>query len=165
MTTSLGVSDQQNDQPSTFGERLAFAIWLAGKVLGVENAKDFAGVLGKGQPQLSRWLREDPRPAWPTIKQIAEAVDISALWLDDPTARGAIEPEDFGQWLENRRARAARAARARSVEYPTGAETLARAVAEGTKAPRGAQVEPKDVPAADPRKKPAAEPGKGKRAG
>lgn len=99
-----GQETQQN-RPSAFGERLLFVIWLAGKVLGVENSKQFAAAVGKGPSQLSRWVREDPRPGWETIKSLADAVSIDPLWLDEPTRQGAREPADFPQWLQARRQR------------------------------------------------------------
>jgi len=96
---------QQNGQ-ATFGERLLFVIWLSGKVLGVENAQQFAKAVGKGASQLSRWVREDPRPNWDSIKRVADAVGVDALWLDEPGRKGAVEPPDFPEWLAARRLRA-----------------------------------------------------------
>jgi transcriptional regulator with XRE-family HTH domain len=98
-------SERQQKSPSQFGERLLFVIWLAGKILGVENAKQFAEAIGKGQSQLSRWVKEDPRPEWTTIKRIADSVSVDPLWLDEPSRPGAVEPADFAQWLDARRTR------------------------------------------------------------
>lgn len=94
----------KHDQPPTFRERMLFAIWLAGKVLGVENSKQFAKAIGKGASQLSKWVNSNPRPALESIKLIATAVGISAAWLDDPKQPDAREPADFPVWLAARRA-------------------------------------------------------------
>jgi transcriptional regulator with XRE-family HTH domain len=103
--SSIQVS--QKESPSSFGERLGFVIWLAGKVLGVDSGKQFAQAIGKRSSQLSRWLKEDPRPEWATIKRMADAVGVSPMWLDEPTANGAVEPDDFPEWLVARRRRLA----------------------------------------------------------
>ncbi len=104
--TKLSVHAGQSHDRSSFGDRLLFVIWLAGKVLGVDNGKQFAAAIGKGPSQLSRWLNEDPRPNWETIKAIADSVKISAVWLDDPSRADATEPPDFAEWLRARRQRA-----------------------------------------------------------
>lgn len=102
-----GRKERDDEQLSAFGERLLFAIWLAGKVLGVENAKDFAEAIGKDASQLSRWMKESPRPSWGTIKKIADSLGINAQWLDEPTREGASVPDDFPVWLAARRRREA----------------------------------------------------------
>jgi transcriptional regulator with XRE-family HTH domain len=92
-------------QSSTLRERLLFVVWLGGKILGAENSKQFAEVIGKGAPQLSKWINEDPRPSWENIKLIADAVRIDPVWLDAPTRENAVEPTDFAQWIGARRER------------------------------------------------------------
>lgn len=87
------------------GERLLFVIWLSGKVLGADDSKSFAAAIGKGPTQLSRWVSEKSRPEWDTVKKIAQAVGISAMWLDDPSHPDAIEPPDFATWIIPRRAK------------------------------------------------------------
>jgi transcriptional regulator with XRE-family HTH domain len=103
----LSDVDEKEKAPSTFGERLLFAIWLSAKTLGTDNSKQFARAIGKGAPQLSKWVNEKPRPEWPSIKKIADAVGIDPLWLDEPTREGAKEPDDFPAWLRARRKRLA----------------------------------------------------------
>ena len=98
-------SDGKQLAPSTLSERLLFAVWLAGKTLGAQNGKQFAEEIGKGAPLLSRWITGEKRPNWDSLKTVADAVGISAIWLDDPTRPEAVEPPDFGQWLIARRAR------------------------------------------------------------
>jgi transcriptional regulator with XRE-family HTH domain len=104
--TKFSIPLTQENEPPSFGERLTFAIWLAGKVLGVENSEQFARAAKKGPSQLSKWAREDPRPNWDSIKALAEAVQIDPVWLDDSTRPNAIEPPDFPQWIAARRQRA-----------------------------------------------------------
>lgn len=106
-------AQEHNANPSTFRERLLFVIWLSGKVLGVENATQFAQAIGKGASQLSKWVNENPRPEWGSIRSIAEVVGISAAWLDDPMQRDAVEPAEFPEWLAARHSREAAAAKAR----------------------------------------------------
>ena len=104
--TKFSIPVTQENEPPSFGERLTFAIWLAGKVLGVENSEQFARAAQKGPSQLSKWIREDPRPNWESINALAKAVQIDPVWLDDPTRPNAIEPLDFPQWIAARRLRA-----------------------------------------------------------
>lgn len=103
MTQSSGRSGKP--PASTLGERLLFAVWLGGKILGAENSKQFADAIGKGAPQLSKWVKEEPRPSWENVKLIADAVGIDAGWLDDPTRAGTVEPPDFAQWFAARKDR------------------------------------------------------------
>lgn len=99
-------SDNQDDSPSTIGERLLFCTWLSAKVLGTESQREFARAIGKGGTQLSKWIAEDPRPSWDSIKAIADALGINAAWLDEP-GRGGDVPRDFPEWLAARRRRQA----------------------------------------------------------
>jgi transcriptional regulator with XRE-family HTH domain len=96
---------RQSERPATFGERLLFAIWLGGKVLGTDNTKEFAEAIGKNGSQVSKWIAEDPRPGWDSIKAVATAVGIDPAWLDDPQAQRAEVPADFPQWIAARRER------------------------------------------------------------
>lgn len=105
------MPDGKQSDPATLSERLLFAIWLAGKTLGVQNAKQFAEAIGKGAPLLSKWVSGEKRPSWGSLKTVADAVGIDAGWLDDPTRNGAVEPADFAQWLGARRAREKRTRR------------------------------------------------------
>lgn len=98
MQHSSGTRRPSSPPPPSFGDRLTFAIWLAGKVLGVDNAKQFSLAIDKDAAQLSKWVREDPRPGWTNIKAVADAVGIDPLWLDDPSRDGVKEPPDFAQW-------------------------------------------------------------------
>ena len=104
MKQSSGPERKETGQ-STFGERLLFVIWLGGRVLGVENNKQFAEAIDKGAAQLSKWVREEPRPSWENIKTIAGAVGVEAAWLDDPARAAGSEPPDFAEWLAARRER------------------------------------------------------------
>lgn len=103
MTQSSGRPKKGDE--STLSERLLFAVWLSGKILGTENSKQFAAQIQKGASQLSKWVNESPRPSWENIKLIADAVRISAVWLDDPSRSGAQEPDEFPEWLASRRRR------------------------------------------------------------
>lgn len=85
------------------GDRLRFVIWLSALHLGTWTTKEFAAAVGKADAQFPRWAREDPRPDWSTIKDIAAAVGVSPSWLDDPRNPEAQQPELFVQWLEARR--------------------------------------------------------------
>lgn len=98
-------SQPERAELSELGERLLFAVWLAGKILGAQNAKQFAEVIDKGAAQLSKWIQGTQRPSWESIKLVADAVQIDPVWLDDPTRPGAVEPPDFDQWFAARRAR------------------------------------------------------------
>jgi transcriptional regulator with XRE-family HTH domain len=98
-------SQGEKPAPSELGERLLFTVWLAGKILGAQNAKQFAEVIGKGAAQLSKWVQGKPRPSWESIKLVADSVGIDPVWLDDPTRAGAAEPADFAQWLAAKRGR------------------------------------------------------------
>lgn len=108
------LADKENEPLSTMGDRLLFTIWLAGKVLGVDSAKDFADAIGKGATQVSNWVKGQKRPEWDTIKRIADAVGINAVWLDDPTRSEAVEPPDFAEWIRPRREREKLKARRRA---------------------------------------------------
>lgn len=92
-----------NGPPSTYGERLRFVMWLAELELGVSSGKDFALAAGKRENQISRWLKEDPKPGWEITKGLAILAGVSPAWLDDPLTPGATEPELFGRWLDARR--------------------------------------------------------------
>ena len=96
---------KQKRSVSTFGDRLRFVIWLSAYNLGTESGKELAQVIGKRPDQLSKWLKEDPRPEWDNIRLIAETVGVSALWLDQPESVEAIEPEMWGEWYAKRQAR------------------------------------------------------------
>jgi len=97
------ISAQQAKQPTpSFGDRLRFAVWLSGKTLGVDSAKELAGVLGKGGGQLSSWVNENPRPSWENIKLIGEMIGVNPTWLDDPSSKDAKEPTDWAGWWEPR---------------------------------------------------------------
>lgn len=100
-------SSSKRISPPSLRDRLLFVIWLAGRELGVENAKQFAEAIDKDPTQLSQWVREEKRPSWASIKKVADAVGVSPLWLDEPTREGAVEPEDFQRWLISRRKREA----------------------------------------------------------
>lgn len=99
MKKSSSVIGQENSRPATFADRLLFVIWLAGKELGVENVGQFADAIDKNPTQLSRWIKEDPRPSWDSIKRIADAVSVDAVWLDTPERPGTTEPPDFAKWF------------------------------------------------------------------
>jgi hypothetical protein len=106
--------DQEKQKiPSTFRERMLFVIWLAGKVLGTDNSQQFARALRKGASQLSKWVNENPRPEWESIKKIADTVRVDPMWLDDPIRPGAHVPPDFEEWLTARRERQAAEAKPR----------------------------------------------------
>lgn len=111
--SSSGASKQ--NAPASLGERLLFAVWLAGKKLGVESSKQFAEEIEKGAPQLSRWVTGEQTPSWASIKIVADAVGIDPVWLDDPAREGAKEPADFAEWIVARRTRE-RKAKARERE-------------------------------------------------
>ncbi len=113
MRKETSPGKQNEPQPPPFGERLKFVIWLSAFRLGLDSAKDLAEVLGKRPDQLSRWVKEDPRPSYDTIKLIAEKVEISAPWLDDPKSPDAREPELWKEWWSRRRP-AKKAARKRA---------------------------------------------------
>jgi transcriptional regulator with XRE-family HTH domain len=98
--------------PATFGDRLKFVIWLAAYRLGVDSGKELAEAIGVGGTQLSKWANENPCPSFPSIRKVAEAVGVSASWLDDPRAPDAREPEMFAEWWAARQRRAAQLRRA-----------------------------------------------------
>ena len=99
---------RKQNHPASFGDRLRFVIWLSALRLGTDSAKELSEVLGKGKNQLSKWVAENPKPGFPTIKRIADVVGVSPSWLDDPTSSDAREPEFFAEWyaarLERQRA-------------------------------------------------------------
>lgn len=90
-------SRDEKSSSDDLGERLLFAVWLGGKILGTTNSKQFAEVIGKGAAQLSKWIQGKPRPSWESIKLVADAVQIDAVWLDEPQRPGAIEPPDYAR--------------------------------------------------------------------
>lgn len=96
-------ADKKKPVPSSFGDRLKFVIWLSALRLGTWSAKEFARALDKSEAQFPKWAKEDPKPAWPTIKSLATPVGVQAAWLDDPDLPGAQEPELFQDWLAARR--------------------------------------------------------------
>lgn len=116
-------------------------MWWAGQSLGVWNGKEFALVMGKQDTQISRWLREDPKPTWEIIKEFAVRVGVSPTWLDDPKTPGAKPPELFEQWL--------RARREFSRLYPSARpDRISReAVENRVRLPREAAIEPEPIPA------------------
>lgn len=105
---------QKNHSDSTFGDRLRFVIWLSAYNLGTESGKELASVIGKRPDQLSKWVKEDPRPEFGNIRLIAEAVGVNALWLDNPAATNAVEPEMWSEWYAQRLARRAAQKRKRA---------------------------------------------------
>jgi hypothetical protein len=103
MTIENESPGQDKSAEPAFGDRLRFAMWLSAMQLGTWNAKEFAAAVGRQETQISRWAREDPKPGWDVIKDLAVRVRISPTWLDDPSTPGAMPPEMFDQWLDARR--------------------------------------------------------------
>lgn len=91
-------------QSADFAERLRFVIWLSALRRGFDSGKDLAGAIGKGPTQLSQWLKK--KPTYATIRLLAEAVEVSPSWLDDPSSPDAREPELFKEWHRARVERA-----------------------------------------------------------
>lgn len=94
----------------TIGDRLRFVAWFAALKLGVDSGQELAALLGGAKNQFSKWVNENPRPSWESIKRIATTVGINAAWLDDPSLPGAVEPEDWAEWWGNRQGRVRRGA-------------------------------------------------------
>jgi hypothetical protein len=91
------------DRPE-FGDRLQFAIVLGQLRLGAADQRGFAAKIEKREDQLSKWLKANPRPNQVSIKDIAAAVGIDWLWLDDPDDPRAHEPPEFPRWWAGWRA-------------------------------------------------------------
>ncbi len=95
---SFTTSGRTTAAEATFGDRLRFVVWLSALRLGVASGKELAEAIGSGPSQLSKWIAENPRPEFNSVRRIAEKVGVSALWLDDPSAPDAREPELFAEW-------------------------------------------------------------------
>jgi transcriptional regulator with XRE-family HTH domain len=102
VSKSSGRERTKKERPPTLRERLLFVVWLAGREVGTDGSGDFAQAIGKDPTQLSRWVKERERPSWDSIKRLADAVGIDAVWLDEPTRSGAVEPPDFPRWYASR---------------------------------------------------------------
>ena len=95
---------------------MLFVVWLSAKVLGTNTGAAFAAEVGKRAEQLSKWLNGEKRPSWGSIQVLADAVNVSAVWLDNPTRAEAVEPSDFPAWLAAQRAQDAAARKRASGE-------------------------------------------------
>lgn len=139
--TQESSGDQQSTRlESTIGDRLRFVIWFAALRLGAWTSKEFAAAVGKAESQLSRWVRDAPRPDWSNTKDIAGKVGVSAAWLDDPASPDAQEPELFQPWLRARREFVARFSQAD--DRPDYMKAAERAGAEVVSADNDARFRP-----------------------
>jgi transcriptional regulator with XRE-family HTH domain len=98
--------------PSEFADRLYFVVWLSALRRGFESGQELARAIDKGPTQLSQWAKK--KPTYANIRLLAEAVQISPSWLDDPSSPDAREPELWAEWYKARVAAHAKPQRRRA---------------------------------------------------
>jgi hypothetical protein len=92
----------KDESPSTYAERLFFAVWLAEAEIGVSGPTAISKAIGKSENTISKWAKE--QPSFKQSEILAAAVGLDPDWLHRGDASGAVPPEQFGKWLASRRA-------------------------------------------------------------